>query len=119
MKTEYLKADIDEEIFIQQPGGFEKYNEQRNPLVCKLNESLYGLEQSGRNWYFTIKGFLDLGFVPSVQDECFFIKKGDDIKGMICLWVDDMVILRTRQNFAKTSKKSQWEIQISSYGDLS
>ena len=40
IKTEYLKADIGEEIFIQQSGGFEKYNEQRNPLVCKLNESL-------------------------------------------------------------------------------
>ena len=50
IKTAYLNADLDEEIFMQQPEGFEKYNDQGNPIVCKLNKSLYGLKQSGRNW---------------------------------------------------------------------
>ena len=78
--TAYLNADIDEEIFMQQPESFEKYNDQRNPLVCKLNKNLYGLKQSGRNWYLTIKGFLGgLGFVPSIQDECLFIKSIKEI----------------------------------------
>ena len=94
IKTAYLNADIDEEIFMQEPEGFEKYNEQGNPLVCKLNKSSYGLKQCGRNWYLTIKSFLGgLGFVSSIQDECLFIKKGQRRYGMNDLsWVDDMFI---------------------------
>ena len=42
IKIAYLNADFDEEIFKQHPEGFEKYNEQGNPLVCKLNKSFYG-----------------------------------------------------------------------------
>ena len=40
----YLNADIDAEIYMRQPPGFNK-----DPgLVCKLKKSLYGLKQSGR-----------------------------------------------------------------------
>ena len=39
-----------------------------------------------------------------------------DIKGMICIWLDDMVLLRTRQNLkCKVSEK----FKMGSYGDLS
>ena len=41
IKTAHLKADSDEEIVMQQPEGFEKYNEQGNRLVCKLSKNLY------------------------------------------------------------------------------
>ena len=46
IKTAYLNTDTDEETFMQQPEGFEKHNDQGNPLVRKLNKSLYGLKQS-------------------------------------------------------------------------
>ena len=55
IKTAYLNADIEEEIFMQQPEGFRKFDKQGNPLICKLRKSLYGLKQCGRNWYLTIK----------------------------------------------------------------
>ena len=61
IKTAYLSDDIDEKIFMQQPEGFENYNEQENPLVCKPHKILCGLKQSGRNWYLTIIKF-SLGF---------------------------------------------------------
>ena len=48
IKTAYLNADIDEEIFMQHSEGFEKIDKQGNPLVCKLRKSLHGLKQSGR-----------------------------------------------------------------------
>ena len=38
IKSAYLNADIDGEIFMQQPEGFKKNNEQGNPLVCKLKK---------------------------------------------------------------------------------
>ena len=103
IKTAYLNADIEEEIFIQQPEGFEKFDKQGNPLICKLRKSLYGLKEYGRNCYITIKNFLSqLGFTAAIQDECLFIKKGENaIEELVCLWVDDMVILGLQKDFCE------------------
>ncbi|XP_073821289.1 uncharacterized protein [Musca autumnalis] len=46
--TAYLNGTIDEDIFMEQPKGFE---DPDNPdMVCKLKKSIYGLKQSGRMW---------------------------------------------------------------------
>lgn len=56
VKTAYLNADIDCDIYLEQPEGFVKTNEGGDKLVCKLKKSLYGLKQSGRNWYNLLHG---------------------------------------------------------------
>ena len=50
--TAFLHADIDEgvEIYMRQPPGYEKYDEEGFELFCKLMKSLYGLKQASRNW---------------------------------------------------------------------
>ena len=92
---------FEEEIFMQQPEGFEKFGKQGNPLICKLRKSLYGLKQSGRNWYLTIKNFLSqLGFTAAIQDECLFLKTGEKaIEGIVCIWLNDMMILGLQEDF--------------------
>ncbi len=42
IKTAYLNAPIDEEIYLEQPEGFTS---GKNDLVRKLKRSLYGLKQ--------------------------------------------------------------------------
>ena len=49
VKTAYLNAPIDCELYMEQPEGFDERGENGEKLVCKLNKSLYGLKQSGRN----------------------------------------------------------------------
>ena len=49
IKTAYLNAPIDCEIYLEQPEGFEAKTENGEQLFCRLNKSLYGLKQSGRN----------------------------------------------------------------------
>ena len=85
------------------PEGLKKSDKQGNPLICKLRKSLYGLKQSCRNWFLTIKSFLSqLGFTTSIQDERLFIKKyGNGIEGIVCLWVDDLLILRLQKDFCE------------------
>ena len=49
VKTAYLHAPIDCELYMEQPEGFEDKSKTGEHLVCKLNKSLYGLKQ----WFST------------------------------------------------------------------
>ena len=46
IKTAFLHGELDEEIFIDQPQGFE--SEKYGDKVCRLKRSIYGLKQSSR-----------------------------------------------------------------------
>ena len=50
VKTAYLHAPIDCEIYMEQPEGYDVKSQTNEKLVCRLEKSLYGLKQSGRNW---------------------------------------------------------------------
>lgn len=44
--TAFLQGDLEEEIYMEQPEGFN----DGSRLVCRLNKALYGLKQAGRQW---------------------------------------------------------------------
>ena len=46
VKTAFLYADIEEEVYVNAAPGFETTNKDGVQLVTKLGESLYGLAQS-------------------------------------------------------------------------
>ena len=72
VRTAYLNAPIDCEVYVNQPEGFE-VKEEGKMLVWKLNKSLYGLKQSGRNWNIVLtRFFIDKGFTQSNVDVCLF-----------------------------------------------
>jgi hypothetical protein len=45
VKNAYLYGDLDEEIYMTQPRGFEIPRKEH--LVCQLKQALYGLKQAG------------------------------------------------------------------------
>ena len=57
-KSAYLNAKIECEIYVNQPEGYVEKNKHGDELVWKLNKSLYGLKQSGRNWNNVLHNFL-------------------------------------------------------------
>lgn len=85
--TAYLHGDLEEEIYIEQPEGF---NDESN-RVCRLKKSLYGLKQSGRQWNFklddTLKSF---GLIKSKMDPCIYFNENLDL--IIAIYVDDLLI---------------------------
>jgi len=78
VKTAY-NAPIDCEIYMEQPEGFEKRGENGEKLVCKLNKSLYGLKQSGRNRNNMLHNYLiSQNFSQSLADPCGTEKVRDE-----------------------------------------
>jgi len=103
VKTVYLHADTDQEIYVEQPEGYEEKDSAGNVLYCKLKKSLYGLKQSGRMWNSVIHNFfISEGFKQSQSDHCLYLKH--DI--IVLLWVDDLIIASSNMSLMNKFKQS-------------
>ena len=49
IKTTFLNRVIEEEVYIEQPEGFEIHEKKSH--VCRLKKALNGLKQAPRAWY--------------------------------------------------------------------
>ena len=92
VKTAFLHGDLREDIYMQQPEGFEEKSKEN--MVCKLKKSLYGLKQAPREWYHKFHSFmLSQGYKRSDTDHCLYTKQAKDGSLLILiLYVDDMLI---------------------------
>ncbi|GKF76271.1 retrovirus-related pol polyprotein from transposon TNT 1-94, partial [Tanacetum coccineum] len=72
----FLNGDLQEEVFVSQPEGFE---DQDNPThVNHLKKALYGLKQAPRAWYDTLSKFLLANnFFKGVVDPTLFTRKSN------------------------------------------
>ena len=69
VKTAYLNADIDCELYMEQPVTPERDNSK----VWRLKKSIYGLKQSAKLWNDTLNSFfVDLGFIRNRADPCLY-----------------------------------------------
>ncbi|CAM9349897.1 unnamed protein product, partial [Ascophyllum nodosum] len=79
-KQAFLKADIDEEIFIEIPEECQEFP----GAVGRLNKAIYGLVQAGRCWN---NKFCDdmtaIGFEQAKADPCVFRKVVDNEADMV------------------------------------
>lgn len=86
-KTSFLNVTIDEEVYIEQPLGFEV--KDRKTCVCKLKKALYGLKQAPRAWYAYLQRLV---FSKSSIDPNLYIKVVQDEPVIILLYVDDLLM---------------------------
>jgi hypothetical protein len=56
VKSAFLNGPIKEEVYVEQPPGFED-SEYPNH-VYKLSKALYGIKQAPRAWYECLRDFL-------------------------------------------------------------
>ena len=86
-------ADLEEQIYIEQQEGFEVVGKENH--VCLLKKSLYGLNQSPRQWYKKFDSFMvSIILSCSNYDSCAYFKElssGEFI--YLLLYVDDMLIV--------------------------
>jgi hypothetical protein len=91
-KSIFLHEDLEEEIYMQQPQGYEVKGKEN--LVCRLKKSLYVLQQASRKWYLKFDRFMtEQGYNRCHSDHCVYFKKLE--KGnyiILLLHVDGMLV---------------------------
>ena len=95
VKTTFLHGDLEEEIYMQQPKGYEVKGKEN--LVCRLRKIMYGLKQTPHQWYLKFDSFMvEQGYHRWHSDHCVYFKRLDNVSYIILLlYVDDMLVVRS------------------------
>jgi hypothetical protein len=92
VKTTFLNGEVYDEIYMEQPAGFVA-NDQEG-MVCKLLKPLYGLKQAPKQWHEKFNRTLtSASFVVNEADKCVYYRYGGGEGVILCLYVDDILIL--------------------------
>ena len=90
IKTAFLNGELEEEIYVLAPPGYESSNRQG---VYRLRKALYGLKQAPRAWHARLQTELDAaGFVVSKADAALYILTADGQQIYLLTYVDDLLI---------------------------
>ncbi|KAK8508672.1 hypothetical protein V6N13_116185 [Hibiscus sabdariffa] len=119
VKSAFLNGFISEEVYVEQPPGFE--DPKFSNHVFKLSKALYGLKQAPRAWYERLSTFLvEKGFNKGKVDTTLFIKNdGKDIL-VVQIYVDDIIFGSTNELLCQEfAKLMQGEFEMSMMGELS
>jgi hypothetical protein len=115
IKTAFLNGVIEEEVYIEQPQGFEV--EEWKTHVCKLKKALYGLKQDPRACYGKIDSFLmSLGFTKSKADSNLYFKVMNDEPVILLLYVDDLFLTGEENLITECKKKLASEFEMKDLG---
>uniref|UniRef100_A0A2N9G9I0 Integrase catalytic domain-containing protein n=1 Tax=Fagus sylvatica TaxID=28930 RepID=A0A2N9G9I0_FAGSY len=104
VKTAFLNGELDEEIYMAQPAGFEAKGHERK--VCRLKRSIYGLKQSSRQWYLRFHDSItSFGFEMIEEDHCVYLKRSKRSILILSLYVDDILLAGNDMDSIVTTKK--------------
>ncbi|GJS00582.1 retrovirus-related pol polyprotein from transposon TNT 1-94 [Tanacetum coccineum] len=113
VKTAFLNEDLEEEIYMNQPEGFIAPGQESK--VCRLVKSLYGLKQAPKQWHQKFDDtILESGFKINECDKCVYVKDTSSGYVIMCLYVNDMLIIGSNDKMIKSTKymlKSKFDIQ--------
>jgi hypothetical protein len=119
VKSSFLNGELEEEVYIEQPEGFQL--SKNADYVCKLKKALYGLKQAPRAWYSRLDKYMqEAGFKKGSAESNLYIKVSKGNILLIEVYVDDIIFGsdddRLSQKFAKDMQN---EFEMSLLGELS
>ena len=90
VKSGFLNNFLNEEVFIEQPKGFQDPHFLNH--VLRLKKALDGLKQAPRAWYDRLTTYLlDHGFKRGQADRTLFVKRDEKSLLVAQVYVDDIV----------------------------
>ncbi|GJY02389.1 putative ribonuclease H-like domain-containing protein [Tanacetum coccineum] len=92
VKSAFLYGEIDEEVYVTQPKGFEDPFYPKH--VYRVVKALYGLHQAPRAWYARLSTFLlKHNYRRGTIDKTLFIKKNSRDIILVQTWCDEFEVL--------------------------
>jgi hypothetical protein len=115
VKGAYLNGILKEEVFMNQPEGYE----DGTLRLCRLIKTLYGLKQSGREWNIELNKELEAkGFNRLYSDPCAYIRKTSEGIEIITVWVDDLLLFTSNETLMGNLKRElQNMFEVTDLGD--
>jgi hypothetical protein len=107
VKTTFLHGDLEEEIYMQHPYGYEVKGKEN--LVCRMKKILYGLKQAPRQWYLKFGKFMtEQGYSRCHSNHCIYFKRLENGSCIILLlYVYEMLVaVSNMQDINVLKKKS-------------
>ncbi|KAE8181981.1 hypothetical protein CF335_g8770, partial [Tilletia laevis] len=102
VKTAYLNGELDVDLYMKQPPGYD----DQTGRACRLRRTLYGLKQSGRYWYHTLRDrLLQADFTQLKSEPCLFFKQTEHGPVIILVYVDDVAIAAPTEEMVSDIKK--------------
>ena len=119
VKSAFLNGDLEEEVYIEQPEGFQLTVNPDN--VCKLKKALYGLKQAPKAWHQRLDKYLqDKGFKKGTVDNNLYIKYEGDNLLVVLVYVDDIIFGCTNDSSMQWfANVMQSEFEMSMIGGFS
>ncbi|KAM7466339.1 hypothetical protein LguiB_013901 [Lonicera macranthoides] len=105
VKTAFLNGELEEEIYMNQLEGYVIPGSEHK--VCRLVKSLYGLKQAPKQWHEKFdKVLVSNDYLINEADKYIYYKSFDtNTYVIICLYVDDMLIMGTSLYVVNETKK--------------
>ncbi|GJR20725.1 putative ribonuclease H-like domain-containing protein [Tanacetum coccineum] len=118
VKSTFLYGQIEEEVYVCQPPGFE--DPDHPDKVYKVVKALYGLHQAPRAWYDTLATYLlSNGFQRGKIDQTLFIKRQKGHILLVQIYVDDIIFGFTKKELCDEFEKLMKDkFQMSSMREL-
>jgi hypothetical protein len=118
VKSAFLNGPIKEEVYVEQPPGFE--DDMYPDHVFKLFKALYGLKQAPRAWYECLRDFLIANtFKVGKADPTLFTKTCDGDLFVCQIYVDDIIFGSTNQKSCEEfSRVMTQKFEMSMIGEL-
>ena len=103
----FLNALCDRDVYVRPaPGTSAKNSATGEPMVYKLERSLYGLSQSPALWNDTLNESLTVfGWKRTQSDPCVYVYTSGNIIVILTVYVDDILITGGDQQLVDQKKK--------------
>ena len=99
----YIQGELSDEVYMEQPEMYVQKGEESK--VCKLIKPLYGLKQSGREWYKTFDKYVtNNGGKRTMADPCLYVFGEGDNRVIMLIYVDDIILASKRIEKLETVK---------------
>ena len=119
----FLKADLDEEIYIEWPDGIADFHYENKSTMTenciRLDKAMYGTVQAAYQWFKKLWDcLLDMDSSKAVSTHVFYEKRQGILTILLCTYIDDLAVTGTQADVNKFKLALKQYFNIKELGQI-